>query len=62
MGLGDIEDAMASGPRDLKRSLESLRQERSAVGRLLKVRQLSLRRQNPFVQMVLYVGLVWGVL
>jgi glycosyltransferase involved in cell wall biosynthesis len=61
-GLGDLEHAMAPGPQDLKRRFEALRAEKRIWRRFLKTRQLSLRRQNPMIQVVLYVGLVLGFL
>jgi glycosyltransferase involved in cell wall biosynthesis len=61
-GLGDLEHAMAPGPRDLKRRFEALGAEKRVWGRVFKLRQLSLRRQSPILQIVLYVGLVLGVL
>ncbi len=59
-GLQDINQTLGSDARQVLRLYESIRLERSAWARFLKARRLSIRRQNRFFQVFLYVGLVLG--
>jgi hypothetical protein len=60
-GLQDIDALVTPDVRQVVRLYESIRQEKSVWLRLLKIRRLSIRRQNLFMQVLLYTGLVLGV-
>jgi glycosyltransferase involved in cell wall biosynthesis len=60
-GLKNIDTALSEEALNLFRLYQSIRMEKSVWVRLLKVRHLSLRRQNIFWQVLLYVALVVGL-
>ena len=60
-GLKEIDAFVTEDVRQIVQRFESLRLEKSIWQRVLKMRQLSLKRQNVFMQVLLYMGLALGV-
>ena len=60
LGLKDIEASLSAQSAQLLHLYERVRLEKSAMRRLLMLRHLSIRRQNPLLQFFLYLGLLLG--